>query len=80
MNFLIRLSGYKLDKSIFLNAPLHEYSRTAVDFDGWINKTLENNVRIKRAFHLFEMLLSDNVKIIFLQNYDFKVSLFGKFR
>lgn len=57
---------------------LHGYSRTTGDLDIWVNKTIENYSRIKKAFHLFGMSFFDMTEYNFLENSDLNVFSFGR--
>ena len=57
---------------------LHGYSRTTGDLDIWVNQTVQNYNRIKKAFGLFGMPLFDMTESNFLENKHFNVFSFGR--
>lgn len=57
---------------------LHGYSRTTGDMDIWVDKTLDNYRRIKRAFLSFGMLLFDMTEQNFLDHPNWEVFTFGR--
>jgi len=57
---------------------LHGYSRTTGDMDIWVDKTLDNYRKIKRAFLEFGMPVFDMTEERFLGYFDFDVFTFGK--
>ncbi len=57
---------------------LHGYSRTTGDMDIWVDKTLDNYRRIKRAFLSFGMPMFDMTEQNFLNHPDWEVFTFGR--
>lgn len=56
---------------------LHGYSRTTGDMDIWVEKTLENYRKIKRAFQMFGMPVVDMDEEMFLHHPTWDVFTFG---
>jgi len=57
---------------------LHGYSRTTGDMDIWVDKTLDNYQRIKRAFLEFGMPVFDMTEDRFLNDSNLDVFTYGK--
>jgi hypothetical protein len=57
---------------------LHGYSRTTGDMDIWVDRTLENYNKIKRAFFDFGMPVFDMTENAFLDNLELDVFSFGR--
>ncbi|HEY0109772.1 MAG TPA: nucleotidyltransferase [Fibrella sp.] len=57
---------------------LHGYSRTTGDMDIWVEKTLDNYLRLSNAFALFGMPTFDMTADNFLNNPAFDVFTFGR--
>lgn len=79
-DFIEAFNHYKVEYVLVggYSVILHGYSRTTGDLDIWVNKTIENYDRIKKAFHLFGMPLFDMTEFNFLKNSDFDVFSFGR--
>jgi hypothetical protein len=56
---------------------LHGYSRTTGDMDIWVERTLENYLKIKKAFHQFGMPVFDMTEDNFLNHPEWDVFTFG---
>ena len=78
-DFIETLNHYEVEYILVggYSVILHGYSRTTGDLDIWVNKTIENYDRIKKAFHLFGMPLFDMTQFNFLENSDLDVFSFG---
>ncbi|WP_461449336.1 DUF6036 family nucleotidyltransferase [Mucilaginibacter sp.] len=57
---------------------LHGYSRTTGDMDIWVDRTLENYIRIKRSFLSFGMPMFDMTEKNFLTHPTWDVFTFGR--
>lgn len=57
---------------------LHGYSRTTGDMDIWVERSLENYIRIKRAFLEFGMPMFDMTEHNFLSSPKLDVFTFGR--
>jgi len=57
---------------------LHGYFRTTGDLDVWVNRTIENYRKLKRAFSEFGMPVFDMTQANFLDNPAFDVFTFGR--
>jgi len=57
---------------------LHGYSRTTGDMDIWVDRTLENFIRIRRAFLAFGMPMFDMTEKNFLSHPTWDVFTFGR--
>jgi len=56
---------------------LHGYPRTTGDMDIWVERTEENYVKIKKAFHQFGMPVFDMTKENFISHPNWDVFTFG---
>lgn len=56
---------------------LHGYPRTTGDMDIWVDRTYENYIRIKKAFHQFGMSVFDMTDSNFLSHPNWDVFSFG---
>jgi hypothetical protein len=56
---------------------LHGYSRTTGDMDIWVERSLENYLKIKKAFHQFRMPVFDMTEDNFLNHPEWDVFTFG---
>lgn len=57
---------------------LHGYVRTTGDMDIWVNKTIENYHKLKKAFIEFGLATFDMTEENFLHNADMDVFTFGR--
>ncbi|MFI5157320.1 MAG: DUF6036 family nucleotidyltransferase [Sphingobacteriales bacterium] len=57
---------------------LHGYSRTTGDMDIWVERSLENYIRLKKVFLKFGMPMFDMTEQNFLQNPKLDVFTFGR--
>ena len=56
---------------------LHGYSRTTGDLDIWVERSSENYIQIKKAFHQFGMPVFDMTEENFLSHPNWDVFTFG---
>ena len=56
---------------------LHGYSRTTGDMDIWVERSSENYLLIKKAFHQFGMPVFDMTEVNFLYHPNWDVFTFG---
>lgn len=56
---------------------LHGYSRTTGDMDIWVERTTDNYMRIKKAFHQFGMPVFDMTEENFINHPNWDVFTFG---
>ncbi len=56
---------------------LHGYSRTTGDMDIWVERSQENYVKLKKAFHQFGMPVFDMTEENFLYHKNWDVFTFG---
>ena len=56
---------------------LHGYSRTTGDMDIWVERSVENYSKLKRAFHQFGMPVFDMTENNFLSHPNWDVFTFG---
>jgi hypothetical protein len=56
---------------------LHGYSRTTGDMDIWVERSLENYLKITKAFHQFRMPVFDMTEDNFLNHPEWDVFTFG---
>lgn len=56
---------------------LHGYPRTTGDMDIWVDRTFDNYIRIKKAFHQFGMSVFDMTDSNFLSHPNWDVFSFG---
>jgi hypothetical protein len=57
---------------------LHGYDRSTMDMDIWVERSLDNYIRISQAFYTFGMPVFTMTKENFLTNDNYDVYTFGK--
>lgn len=57
---------------------LHGYTRTTGDLDIWVDRTVENYLRLEKAFQLFGMPVFDMTLVKFLDTVNYNVFTFGR--
>lgn len=57
---------------------LHGYTRTTGDLDIWVDRTVENYLRLEKAFQLFGMPVFDMTLPKFLDTVNYNVFTFGR--